>query len=71
MTHTWPKIATLGATVFYEKGKDRFQAYMFGPIPTQFNDPIGKYKIRGLELTGTATPLKNLECFAGATWLKA
>lgn len=71
LTHTWPKIATLGATAFYDKGKDRFQAYMFGPIPTQWNDPIGHYKIRGLELTGTATPLKNLECFAGATWLKA
>jgi iron complex outermembrane receptor protein len=71
LTHTWPKIATLGATYFYDKGKDRFQAYMFGPIPSQFNDPIGKYKIQGLELTGTVTPLKNLECFAGATWLKA
>jgi iron complex outermembrane receptor protein len=71
LTHTWPKIATLGAAAFYDKGKDRFQAYFFGPIPNQFNDPIGKYKIRGLELTGTATPLKNLECFAGATWLKA
>jgi len=71
LTHTWPKLVTLGATAFYDKGKDRFQAYMFGPIPPLFNDPIGKYKIRGLELTGTATPFKNLECFAGATWLKA
>jgi len=71
LTHTFPKIATLGATAFYDKGKDRFQAYMFGPIPTQFNDPIGEYKIRGLELTGKVTPVKNLECFAGATWLKA
>ncbi len=44
---------------------------MFGPIPTQFNDPIGRYEIRGLELTGTATPVKNLELFAGATWLEA
>jgi iron complex outermembrane receptor protein len=71
LTHTFPKIATLGATYFYDKGKDRFQAYFFGPIPTQWNDPIGKYEIRGLELTGTATPLKNLELFTGATWLKA
>lgn len=70
LTQTWPKLVTLGATAFYDKGKGRFQAYMFGPIPPLFNDPIGKYKIRGLELTGTATPLKNLECFAGATWLK-
>jgi len=71
LTHTWPKIASLGATAFYDKGKDRFQAYMFGAIPTLFNDPIGQYKIRGLELTGTVTPVKNLECFAGATWLEA
>ncbi len=71
LTHTWPKIATLAATAFYDKGKDRFQAYMFGPIPTLFNDPIGQYKIRGLELTGTVTPVKSLECFAGATWLKS
>jgi len=71
LTHTWPKTASLGATAFYDKGKDRIQAYMFGPIPTQFNDPIGRYEIRGLELTGTATPVKNLEFFAGATWLEA
>jgi iron complex outermembrane receptor protein len=71
LTQTFPKIATLSATAFYDKGKDRFQAFLFGPIPTQWNDPIGKYEIRGLELTGTATPLKNLELFAGATWLKA
>jgi iron complex outermembrane receptor protein len=71
LTHTFPKIATLGATYFYDKGKDRFQAYFFGPVPIQWNDPIGHYKISGLELTGTATPLKNLELFAGATWLDA
>jgi iron complex outermembrane receptor protein len=69
LTHTFPKIATLSATAFYDKGKDRFQAYFFGPIPTLWNDPIGHYKIEGLELTGTATPMKNLELFAGATWL--
>jgi len=71
LTQTFPKIVTLGATAFYDKGKDRFQAYLFGPIPTFFNDPIGHYKIKGLELTGTTTPLKNLELFGGATWLKA
>jgi outer membrane cobalamin receptor len=71
LTHTWPKIAKLGATAFYDKGKDRFQAYMFGPIPATFNDNIGHYEIRGLELTGTVTPVKNLEFFTGATWLAA
>jgi iron complex outermembrane receptor protein len=71
LTHTWPETASLGATAFYDKGKDRFQAYMFGAIPTQFNDLIGKYEIRGLELTGTVTPLKDLELTAGATWMEA
>lgn len=71
VTQIWPERASLGATFFYDKGKDRYQAYMFGPIPTQFNDSIGRYKIRGVELTGTVSPLRNLECFAGATWLKA
>jgi iron complex outermembrane receptor protein len=71
LTHRWPQIASLGATAFYDRGKDRLQAYMFGPIPPVFNDPIGKYEIRGLELNGTATPVSSLELFAGATWLDA
>ncbi len=71
LTHAWPGTATMGATAFYDRGKDRFQAYMFGPIPLQFNDPIGEYEIRGLELTGSATPIKDLEFTAGATWLEA
>lgn len=69
LTHSWPGIATLGAAAFSDKGRDRFQAYMFGAVPTAFNDYIGHYEIRGLELTGTATPVKDLEIFAGATWL--
>jgi Outer membrane receptor proteins, mostly Fe transport len=69
LTHTWLEKASLGVAAFYDKGKDRVQAYMYGPIPTQFNDPIGRYKIRGLEVTGTVTPVENLEFFAGATWL--
>jgi len=71
LTHTWPRKASLGATAFYDKGKNRYQAYMFGPIPISFNDPIGEYEIRGLELTGTFFPLKTLECFAGATFMAA
>jgi iron complex outermembrane receptor protein len=69
LTHTWPETASLKATAFYDEGKDRVQAYMFGAIPTLFNDPIGKYKISGLELTGSVTPVKDLEFSAGATWL--
>lgn len=71
LTHVWPGTASLGATVFRDQGKDRFQTFMFGSVPLQFNDPIGRYEIRGLELSGTATPVKTLELFAAATWLKA
>ncbi len=71
LTHAWSTTATASATAFYDKGKDRFQAYMFGPVPVQFNDPIGDYEIRGLELAGTAKPAKNLEFFAGTTWMQA
>lgn len=69
LTHKWPDVASLGATVFHDKGKDRFLAYMGGTVPLRFNDPIGSYEIQGLEITGTTTPLKNLEFFAAATWL--
>jgi outer membrane cobalamin receptor len=71
MIHAWPNRGSLGATVFRDQGKDRFQAYMFGPIPVQFNDPVGHYEIRGLELTGSALPMKGLELFAATTWLQA
>jgi len=71
LTHTWPQKASLGATAFYDEGRDRYLAYMYGAIPVTFNDPIGKYEIRGVELTGTVMPLKKLECFAGATLMAA
>lgn len=71
LTHTWPQKASLGASAFYDHGKDRYLAYMFGAIPVQFNDPIGKYEIRGLELTGTLMPVQRLELFAGATLMEA
>lgn len=71
LTHTWPELASVSATAFYDRGKDRFQAYMYGSIPAQFNDPIGRYRIRGLEFTGRVTTVKKFELFAGATVLNA
>ena len=72
LTHTWPGIASLGATFFYDDGRDRTRAYMFGAAPNEafFNSTTSKYKIRGAELTGRLTPLEDLELFAGATWLR-
>lgn len=71
LLHRWPGKGSFGATVFRDRGKNRFQTYMFGPIPTQFNDPIGFYEIRGLELTGSWNPINRLEFFAASTWLDA
>ncbi len=71
LTHSWPQIASLGATAFYDRGKDRLEVYMYGPIPTVWNDSIGRYEVRGLEFTGKATPVPSLELFAGATLMDA
>lgn len=71
ITHKIPEIGSFGATVFRDYGKDRFQTYMFGPVPLQFNDPIGYYEIKGLEITGTVTPQKGLEFFSAATWMQS
>lgn len=69
LTHDLPGTASLGLTMFRDDGKDRFRAYMFGPIPTQWNDPIGSYRIDGLEITGTISPVDTVDLFGGVTWL--
>lgn len=69
LNHRWPENAAVGVTVFKDKGKDRYRAYMGGAIPTLFNDPIGEYEISGLELTASVTPLASIEFTAGATWM--
>ncbi|MDR2244302.1 MAG: TonB-dependent receptor, partial [Burkholderiales bacterium] len=69
VTHHWEKQGNITATVFHDRGKDRFRAYFGGPIPTHFNDPIGRYTIRGLELTTSLRPHQGWNVFAGATWL--
>jgi iron complex outermembrane receptor protein len=73
LTHVWPGTATLSGTFFYDNGKDRTRAYMFGGAPNEsfFNSTTSKYKIRGVELAGSVTPVEDLEIFAGATWLRA
>ncbi|OPZ58814.1 MAG: Vitamin B12 transporter BtuB [Deltaproteobacteria bacterium ADurb.Bin510] len=70
LTHMWAKTGSVGANVFRDRGKDRFRTYMYGPIPNQYNDELGHYEIRGLELNGTLSPAESLEVFAGTTWLK-
>jgi iron complex outermembrane receptor protein len=70
VTHAFA-LGSAQATVFYDKGKDRFRVYMGGPMPTVWNDPVGDYTIKGLELSGSVKPMKGLTLTAGATWLDA
>ena len=72
-THTLPGSFTLGGTYFYDRGKNRTRAYMFGGAPDEFffNSTAAKYRIQGFELTGRATPTRTLEFFGGATWTGA
>jgi len=71
ITHRIPDLGSFSATVFRDYGKDRFQTYMFGPVPLRFNDPIGYYEIKGLEITGTLSPQKGIELFSAATWMQS
>lgn len=74
LSHTQPGIFTASATLFHDDGRDRLRAYMAssGRTPTAdfFTSSTAKYKIDGLELSGSVTPTDNLELFAGATWMK-
>ncbi|MDR1395301.1 MAG: TonB-dependent receptor plug domain-containing protein [Deltaproteobacteria bacterium] len=74
LNHKWPETAALGITYFADRGRDRYRVFM-GPFnnPTSdlFTYRANRYKIQGVELTGSAKPLASLEIFGGATWLKA
>jgi len=73
LNHTWEGLARIGATYFHDRGKDRTRAYMFGGTPDEsfFNSTTSRYKINGVELSGSLTPIDGVELFAGATWLNA
>ena len=71
LSHTWDGIATIGATYFHDRGKDRFRAFMGNGSPDEafFYSSTSRYKVHGFELTGSLTPVEELELFAGATWM--
>lgn len=73
LNHTWDGLANIGVSYFYDRGKDRTRAYMYGGAPDEsyFNSSTAKYRIRGVELSGSLTPVDSLALFAGATWLRA
>jgi outer membrane receptor for Fe3+-dicitrate len=73
LTHTQHKIYKLSGTYFYDRGRDRTRAYMFGGAPNEFffNSTTARYRMHGVELTGSLMLAESLEIFAGNTWLKA
>lgn len=70
LKHQWNDIAATSLSVFEDRGKNRFRAYMGGPWPIAMNDPIGRYKISGAEVAATLKPADELEIFGSATWMK-
>ena len=74
LTHSWPAIASLSGTLFYDEGKNRLRAFMGGstfPPDNGFIVSSPSYTIKGMELTGSVTPTESLEFFAGGTWIDA
>lgn len=62
--------ASLGLTLFYDEGRDRYVFYRAvppGPPDTWGN--IESFRQRGAELTATVRPREDLSLFAGVTYL--
>jgi iron complex outermembrane receptor protein len=68
--HTWPYVATMGASWFYDDGKDRFVS-SGGSSASIANEvsTASYFKIMGVEIYISATPTNDLVLFAGGTWL--
>ena len=72
LSHDWAQVASTSVAVFEDRGRDRFRAFMGGNQAwlNQMNDPIGHYKITGVEVAGTLKPVETLAVFGSATWMK-
>ena len=60
----------VSATAYYDEGKDRFTVYMAG-AGISLNDPIGKYKVRGIELATQWTFANGSDAFASVSYIDA
>jgi iron complex outermembrane receptor protein len=70
LTHTWPKLFTVGFSCFYDDGRDRIvSGGGTGGVPGNAAS-VDYFRISGLELSGSVSPLKDLELFAGGTFLR-
>ena len=61
---------SVNLTVFHDKGKDRFRVYMYGAAKPVWNDPIGRYKVTGVEASAQATFADCVDAFAAVTYMK-
>jgi outer membrane cobalamin receptor len=63
-------IATVGLTLFYDEGKDRYVFYRDGGGgPPNAWENIESFRQRGAELTATVRPHESLSLFGGITYL--
>ncbi len=60
---------SVNLTVFHDRGKDRFRVYMFNASSPVWNDPIGRYKVTGVEASAQATFADCVDAFAAVTYM--
>jgi outer membrane receptor protein involved in Fe transport len=75
LSHTWPELAALGLSWFFDDGRNRIIA-SWSPVAPENDISVASYfRIYGLEWNGSITLAKNapfinrLEFFTGGTWL--
>lgn len=56
-------------TAFYDKGRDRFRANMSANVPPTWNDPVGRYKVAGLEASIQKSFGSDVKTFAAVTYM--
>ena len=56
-------------TAFYDKGRDRFRVNMSPHVPPVWNDPVGHYKVSGLEASVQKSFGSDVKTFAAVTYM--
>lgn len=56
-------------TAFYDRGRDRFRVNMSPNVPPTWNDPVGRYKVAGLEASVQKSFGPDVKTFAAVTYM--
>ena len=56
-------------TAFYDRGRDRFRVNMTSNVPPTWNDPVGRYKVAGLEASIQKSFGSDVKTFAAVTYM--